>query len=198
MSKLIDSITLVRENSAVETLRNRLVPKKVEIFIWRARRGRIPVRLELDKRGIDLHSVRCPVCDGGIESVEHILFSCQFAQDVWLKVLNWWGYNTSIFGFDDIFNGTFGSLATDNKKFLWQAVCWIVCYLLWKNRNEKVFKNKIRAVPSLNLEIQTLSFDWLSRRQNWHKLEWHNWIKNRENCRKAKEAADKDSRKPPA
>ncbi|XP_071713984.1 uncharacterized protein [Rutidosis leptorrhynchoides] len=87
--EIIDGTALASHTDSMETLRNRLVPKKIEVFIWRARRGRIPVRLELDKRGIDLHSTRCPVCDGDLESVEHVLFLCRFAKDIWGKVLNW-------------------------------------------------------------------------------------------------------------
>ncbi|XP_071712407.1 uncharacterized protein [Rutidosis leptorrhynchoides] len=140
-------------------LNRRPVFPSVEVFIWRARLGRIPVRFELDKRGIDLNSVRCPICDGDIETVEHILFSCQVAKDIWAKVLKWWGYNSAIFGFEDIFNGTFGGVAQDHKKNQWQAVCWVVCYILWKNRNAKVFKNKLETVPSLFSEVQVLSYD---------------------------------------
>ncbi|XP_071741049.1 uncharacterized protein [Rutidosis leptorrhynchoides] len=175
-STLIDNATLVRSPNPLESLRNSLVPKKVEVFIWRARLGRIPVRVELDKRGIDLNSARCPICDNDIETVEHILFSCQVAKDIWSKVLRWWGYNSSIFGFSDIFCGTFGNLAYDNKKAFWQAVCWIVCYILWKSRNAKVFKNKIETTSSLLNEIQSLSFEWISRRNKRNKIDWLHWF----------------------
>ncbi|XP_071727188.1 uncharacterized protein [Rutidosis leptorrhynchoides] len=178
MSQVIDGVILERENNNVESVRNCLVPKKIEIFIWRARRGRIPVRVELDKRGIDLHSLRCPVYDDGIETVDHILFKCNFAKDIWLKVLNWWGYGPSNFGYEDMFLGTFGSSACDNKCNVWQAVCWIACYLIWKNMNFKVFKNKASTVPSLLMEIQALSFDWISRRHKKHKMDWHSWFNN--------------------
>ncbi|XP_071703962.1 uncharacterized protein [Rutidosis leptorrhynchoides] len=68
-SVLVDKVILPRAVNSIESLRNGLVPKKVEVFIWRARLGRLPVRFELDKRGIDLNSVRCPICDGDIETV---------------------------------------------------------------------------------------------------------------------------------
>ncbi|XP_071715094.1 uncharacterized protein [Rutidosis leptorrhynchoides] len=175
-SVIVDKIILPRAVNSIESLRNGLVPKKVEVFIWRARLGRIPVRFELDKRGIDLNSVRCPICDGDIETVEHILFSCQVAKDIWAKVLKWWGYNSAIFGFEDIFNGTFGCVAQDHKKNQWQAVCWVVCYILWKNRNAKVFKNKLETVPSLFSEVQVLSYDWISRRCKGHIMDWLQWF----------------------
>ncbi|XP_071708323.1 uncharacterized protein [Rutidosis leptorrhynchoides] len=160
--ELIDGTTLASHSDSMETLRNRLVPKKIEVFIWRERRGRILVRLELDKRGIDLHSTRCPVCDDDLESVEHILFSCKFAKDIWDKVLNWWGYSLANFIYSDIFDGTFGALASDNKRLIWQALCWCVTYSLWKSRNSKVFKNKTDSAAVLFSEIQVISFEWIS------------------------------------
>ncbi|XP_071687717.1 uncharacterized protein [Rutidosis leptorrhynchoides] len=83
LTTLINEKTMSASQSVKGTLSNKLVPKKVKIFIWRARKGRIPVRTELDKLGIDFHSVRCPLCDDDIESVEHSLLSCKKVYDVW-------------------------------------------------------------------------------------------------------------------
>ncbi|XP_071694404.1 uncharacterized protein [Rutidosis leptorrhynchoides] len=77
LTNFINAKTIGAGSNARETLKNNLVPKKVEVFIWRARKGRIPVHVELDKRWIDLHSVRCPLCDDDIESVDDSLFSCK-------------------------------------------------------------------------------------------------------------------------
>ncbi|GJS57295.1 ribonuclease H-like domain-containing protein [Tanacetum coccineum] len=60
----------VRDKESVSTgrgingggLYSRLGEFKVNIFMWRALKGRLPVREELDKRGIDLDSVLCPSC----------------------------------------------------------------------------------------------------------------------------------------
>ncbi|GKC42947.1 reverse transcriptase domain, reverse transcriptase zinc-binding domain protein, partial [Tanacetum coccineum] len=57
LSKMMDNKYLHEEDSRQETVWNKIVPKKVNIFIWRALKGRLPVRSELDKRGIDLDSV---------------------------------------------------------------------------------------------------------------------------------------------
>nr|GEX28568.1 probable leucine-rich repeat receptor-like protein kinase IMK3 [Tanacetum cinerariifolium] len=51
-----------------DTLWNKLVPKKVNIFVWRARKGRLPVREELNKRGIDLDSLLCALCNDSVET----------------------------------------------------------------------------------------------------------------------------------
>ncbi|PWA75951.1 reverse transcriptase domain, Reverse transcriptase zinc-binding domain protein [Artemisia annua] len=69
---------------------NKLVPIKVNIASWRMENQRIPTRVNLDYRGIDLHSVRCPVCDDDLETEEHILVKCVVAKNTWAEILKWW------------------------------------------------------------------------------------------------------------
>ena len=70
----IDSKTLVVDHSS--TRWNTLVPIKVNIFTWRLSLNKVPTRDNLDKRGIDIHSLICPVRDLEIETVGHPFFSC--------------------------------------------------------------------------------------------------------------------------
>ncbi|GKC26706.1 reverse transcriptase domain, reverse transcriptase zinc-binding domain protein [Tanacetum coccineum] len=70
------------DNGDQETLWNKLVPKKVNRFIWRALRGRLPVRVELDKRGVDLDPVLCPSCNNVVETCAHCLITCDLAMSV--------------------------------------------------------------------------------------------------------------------
>ncbi|XP_071739199.1 uncharacterized protein [Rutidosis leptorrhynchoides] len=162
----------------VSTQKNNLIPKKVGVFVWRAKRKRLPVLVELDKRGVDLNSVRCPLCDDTLESVEHTLFSCVHAKVVWEKVYNWWGNLTSLGGFDDAFDGKFNTQASILGAKIWQAVQWTTGYLIWKNRNQKVFKNSSWSPPMALNEIQVKSYDWVAKRCKSKKIEWHDWLNN--------------------
>ncbi|GJR32994.1 putative RNA-directed DNA polymerase, eukaryota, reverse transcriptase zinc-binding domain protein [Tanacetum coccineum] len=63
---------------------------KINISSWRIFLERLPTRANLDRRGIDLHSTRCPVCDNDIETEVHLFISCEVAKEVWHKVLKWW------------------------------------------------------------------------------------------------------------
>ncbi|XP_071727345.1 uncharacterized protein [Rutidosis leptorrhynchoides] len=107
LARIIDAHLLA--NSIVgthETLRNNLVPKKLEVFVWRALRKRLPVRVKLDKRGIDLHTTRCPVCDGDLESIEHKLIACNLSSESWSHVFKWWDFgNLANCGLKDILRG---------------------------------------------------------------------------------------------
>ncbi|XP_071740466.1 uncharacterized protein [Rutidosis leptorrhynchoides] len=137
-----------------ETLRNNLIPKKLEIFVWRAIQRRIPTRIELDKRGIDLHSVRCPLCDEDLESVEHTLIFCKHAFDLWDRVFSWWGFGSMTnLSINEILRGNCSTSTTTLGKKIWQAVEWVTSYLIWKNRNNKVFRDTNWNTPVALNEI---------------------------------------------
>ncbi|GJS86409.1 RNA-directed DNA polymerase, eukaryota [Tanacetum coccineum] len=42
----------------------------------------VPTRVNLDKRGIDLDSVRCPLCNDDIETKDHVFALCSIAKEV--------------------------------------------------------------------------------------------------------------------
>ncbi|XP_071695771.1 uncharacterized protein [Rutidosis leptorrhynchoides] len=106
LNDLIDEKCLLHQVPSHETLRNNLVPKKLEIFVWRALKKRLPVRMELDKRCIDLHSVRYPLCDDDLETVDHIFIFCKHSLEIWDRVFHWWGLgNFSNFSMNEILKG---------------------------------------------------------------------------------------------
>ncbi|GJX96018.1 ribonuclease H-like domain-containing protein [Tanacetum coccineum] len=90
LTRLVEEKILQVENRDQETIWNKLVPKKVNIFIWRALKGRLPVCVKLDRRCIDLDSVLCPSCNNCVESCAHRLVTCDLAMGVWEKIFSWW------------------------------------------------------------------------------------------------------------
>ncbi|XP_071719247.1 uncharacterized protein [Rutidosis leptorrhynchoides] len=158
---------------------NNFVPKKVEVFIWRARKKRLPALCELDKRGIDLNSVQCQLCDDDIETVEHALVFCKHVIEIWEKVFDWWGVKLlSSISINELFQGPSNIAMSDFGIKLWQAITWTSGYLIWHNRNQKIFNNKSWNPPIALCEIQLKSFEWVAKRCREKKIEWHNWIHN--------------------
>ncbi|XP_071739696.1 uncharacterized protein [Rutidosis leptorrhynchoides] len=143
MSTLIDKNILGEFVGHGQTMIDKLIPKSIGIFVWQVIRGRLSVRLELDKRGVDLDSVRCSVSDNALESIEHILLGCTFPNEVWSRVCHWWCRNTLFIltDFPTTFSLDNGNNLMIQGNMVWQAVRWITGYQIWKNRNEKVFKN---------------------------------------------------------
>ncbi|XP_071730903.1 uncharacterized protein [Rutidosis leptorrhynchoides] len=176
---IIDDELIAPCGSTSDTLRNRLVPKKLEIFVWRTIKNRIQVRCELDKRGIDLHSVRCPLCDDDLETVEHSIIFCKFSLDLWSRVYQWWGLgNFSNLSVNEALRGNNGAVMSNLGKKIWQATEWVCAYYLWKNRNNKVFRGKSWPVSVMLNEIQVKAFEWISHSLGVKKLDWLTWLNN--------------------
>ncbi|GKC78534.1 reverse transcriptase domain, reverse transcriptase zinc-binding domain protein [Tanacetum coccineum] len=71
----------------------------------RALRGRLSVRVELDRRGVDLDSVLCPCCNNIVETCVHSLITCDLAMNVWDKIYKWWKVGiVNAFSIDEFFS----------------------------------------------------------------------------------------------
>ncbi|GJX38525.1 copia protein [Tanacetum coccineum] len=121
LSRMIEETSLHVNDDGQEMLWNKLVPKKVNIFVWRALKGRLPVCLELDKRDINLDSVLCPSCNNATESIG---------------------------GFFASFGNV--NTPTKLTK-VWQAVIWTTDYFIWKERNDHVLKNLLCVCSGFGL-----------------------------------------------
>ncbi|XP_071704328.1 uncharacterized protein [Rutidosis leptorrhynchoides] len=152
--------------------------KKVGVFVWRVRWERLPGLSELDKRGIDLHSVLCPLCDDAVETVDHALFSCKKVREIWDKVFKWWGFVYNQQSLHNILNGSSRVQCSENDVKIWQAMIWVSVYLIWKNRDNKVFKKSSWSPPIALCDIQVKSFEWIRKRCNKVNIEWLDWLHN--------------------
>ncbi|GJZ56640.1 RNA-directed DNA polymerase, eukaryota [Tanacetum coccineum] len=66
------------------------MPTKVNIFIWRMLLNKLPTRMNLMNRGINVQSNQCGICDTGDETINHLMLHCDLARDVWALVGRWW------------------------------------------------------------------------------------------------------------
>ena len=53
------------------------------------RLDRLPHRLNLSKRGLEIDSILCPICNNSVESNDHVFFSCEVASNAWRLVRIW-------------------------------------------------------------------------------------------------------------
>ncbi|GJZ69976.1 RNA-directed DNA polymerase, eukaryota, reverse transcriptase zinc-binding domain protein [Tanacetum coccineum] len=86
--ELVDSHTL--DVDLVATRWNRSIPIKVNVFLWRLKLNRLPSRVNLDWKGINVGSILCPICHDDVETVNHIFFNCGMAKDLWALLAKWW------------------------------------------------------------------------------------------------------------
>ncbi|GJW89767.1 reverse transcriptase domain, reverse transcriptase zinc-binding domain protein [Tanacetum coccineum] len=156
LTGLIEEKILQVEVGGQDTLWNKLVSKKVNIFVWRARKGRLPVRVELDKRGIDLDSVLCASCNDSVETCTHCLVTCELAMSVWTKQFNWW----------KVGNGNAFTI------YLIGGRCGM-------ERNARVLGNKVSSGNKILQDIQLKSYEWIVRRSKKYKaIDWQQWLRD--------------------
>ncbi|GKC52964.1 RNA-directed DNA polymerase, eukaryota, reverse transcriptase zinc-binding domain protein [Tanacetum coccineum] len=86
--KVIDDIRLLVV--ATQTRWIKAVPIKVNVHAWKVSLDCLPTRLNLSRRGIDIPSILCPICNRVTESSRHLFFECHFAKDIFCKICRWW------------------------------------------------------------------------------------------------------------
>ncbi|GJV35623.1 RNA-directed DNA polymerase, eukaryota [Tanacetum coccineum] len=85
---LIDSHT--HDVGSLATRWNRGIPIEVNIFLWRLSLNKLPSRVNLDRKGIDVDSLLCLIFHEDVETVNHIFFSCEMAKDLWSLLARSW------------------------------------------------------------------------------------------------------------
>jgi hypothetical protein len=71
-----------KEGEVWKTCWSMRVPNAIKMFLWRACHNLLPTKVNLLKRGICDNSF-CPICLSENETVEHIIWECPMANDVW-------------------------------------------------------------------------------------------------------------------
>lgn len=129
-------------------------PPKVQLHLYLLLQDRILTREVLVRRGFQCES-QCATCNSGLmESAIHLVYHCSYAQKVWSRIEDKWG---SCLVDRDM-------RVPDSVQALWSA-SWLkvkrsgamskkewavrmmgVLWHLWRQRNDKIFRNK--SVPA--------------------------------------------------
>ncbi|GKB15173.1 RNA-directed DNA polymerase, eukaryota [Tanacetum coccineum] len=86
--KLIDDKML--PEVSLKTRWSKAVPIKVNVLAWKVRIDGLPTRLNISRRGMDIESIICPICDDAVESTRHIFFTCRVAKVILRKISCLW------------------------------------------------------------------------------------------------------------
>ena len=158
---------------------NRLIPIKINISSWRVLNERLPTRYNLDMRGIDLHTVRCPICDDGIETEFHLFGQCKVAIETWNGIFKWWNLTDRHFSCTaDVVNLADHSNMSAQYSPILDAVVQTTIWVLWRFRNESTFGSKRQKKELIVNDIKLYSFTWISSRRRKGFCNWIEWFSN--------------------
>lgn len=120
----------------------------LKLFLWRICIGRVPVRAVLS-RWLNIPD-DCPRCPSILESLDHVLFDCPYAIQVWTFVRARWPnlrWPCSVEDFLEI------AFSRGNAGFhkAWLLIVAAVLWAVWKERNECIFRNSMRPARSTAL-----------------------------------------------
>nr|GEX58868.1 glucose-methanol-choline oxidoreductase, FAD/NAD(P)-binding domain protein [Tanacetum cinerariifolium] len=86
--KVIDDKSLSEVDSKTRWIK--YVPIKVNVHAWKVKTDSLPTRFNVSRRGIDIDSIMCAICDKGAETSSHLFFSCCMARQTVRMITRWW------------------------------------------------------------------------------------------------------------
>ena len=146
----------IREAEALPSLNelknaawNLKAPPKIRTFVWRALSNAISVGELLVTRGIKMDPC-CQACGFHGESINHILFTCPIARQVWALA----NVPCPQDGFDATshYSNLHYLMSMGSNKLIAPKVIDVVPWLvwfLWKNRNNLLFEGKLTGLMEL-------------------------------------------------
>ncbi|GKD15026.1 RNA-directed DNA polymerase, eukaryota, reverse transcriptase zinc-binding domain protein, partial [Tanacetum coccineum] len=173
--KLIDINILVGSDSP--TRWNRSVPIKVNVFLWRLALNKLPTRVNLDRKGIDVDSTLCPICGDDVETINHLFFTCEMARVLWANLACWWDLDVPFCSsFSDWICWLDSSHLSAKGKLFLDGVGGTVLWTIWNYRNRLIFSVDPPKKASLWDFIVSQSFLWISSRNPKFSFSWLGWI----------------------
>ncbi|GJY91591.1 putative RNA-directed DNA polymerase [Tanacetum coccineum] len=155
---------------------NRMLPIKVNINTWRLFFDRLPTRCNLDARGVDLDSTRCPICDEDHESSQHLFVECLVASSLWQMVTTWWGLNDYPKLLPNLLSWTETVNMSTRSKACFDVVIQTTFWVLWRYRNRVCFDSKPPRKDTLAEEVKIHSHLWIHNMNRNVKPIWLEWI----------------------
>ena len=132
---------------------------KIDHFIWTALHNAILTTDNLRRKGWEMPS-RCPLCTSAEETVDHLFLFCDFTKDVWNAVL--WPYAVSLPGtFMELISewAALSPFCLNNKislKIIWMWIPKFLCWKIWLERNNRVFKETSRLPLQVAVQAKIL------------------------------------------
>nr|GEY81571.1 RNA-directed DNA polymerase, eukaryota, reverse transcriptase zinc-binding domain protein [Tanacetum cinerariifolium] len=126
---------------------------------------RLPNRLNLSSRGLDIDSISCMVCNGHVESNDHIFFTCDTTVAISNLVRSWIDLPLlSFLSCEDWTNWFDSCHVSKDKKSRMYSIFATTCWSLWRFRNNTTFNSHSMRKCDIFDFIRNVSFSWLKYR----------------------------------
>lgn len=158
---------------------NRSIPIKVNVFMWRAMLNKLPTRVNLDRKGIEVDSLLCHICHEDVETVNHIFFTCDLAKVLWALLAKWWELDVPFCASISDWLSWIDSLSISSKaRVFLDGVGAALMWSLWSFRNRLIFSTPPPKKSLIWDSIVSYSFLWISSRNPKTAISWVGWVRN--------------------
>ncbi|GKA95431.1 RNA-directed DNA polymerase, eukaryota [Tanacetum coccineum] len=122
--KIIDDYLLLEVSSKFSW--RKMVPIKVNILAWKVKLDVLPTRFNLSKRGLDINSILCLICENHAESSSHLFFACSMARDIFRNIASWWDVKSPhVFLFEEWEMWTSSLTLSSRRKQVLEGIIYI-------------------------------------------------------------------------
>ena len=176
---LWEELSEQQQDGAFEELWKLKLPSKFVIFAWRLIRDRLPTRVNLNRRQIQVGELTCPFCGGEEESAGHLFLQCGKIISVWWESLSWVGLS-GVFPnhprqhFIQHIHGMVEGVRSSKWKRWWLALTWSI----WQQRNNIIFSNGSFDANRILDNAVFLLWTWLTNLEKDFNMHFNYWSSN--------------------
>ncbi|GKC82378.1 hypothetical protein Tco_1138095 [Tanacetum coccineum] len=138
----------------------------------------------IPRKGVNISTNLCPICDNAIEEIKHSIINCSRAITIWRKVWSWWCLSPPLFfpsfTISNIASNRTQTLGCPRLNKILHGVVTVTVWAIWKWMN-RIVNATLDTVSSIREEdifpsIQMLSKLRISARLKSHIANMSLWI----------------------
>ncbi|XP_071694572.1 uncharacterized protein [Rutidosis leptorrhynchoides] len=165
--------------SSYRTRWTKVIPLKINIFIWRLIMDRLPSRINFALKGFDINTNICLICSVGGDLRDHTFIFCRVANTIWRRIRIWTAipWPDSFIITEDAFDWMDSSNDPLSKKTHIYSIVAATLWWLLRFRNDMLHENGTIKERDLFVNIRLSSFAWLQARSKFAPT-WTTWLCN--------------------
>jgi len=136
------------------------VPSKICLNAWKIAHYRMPNKINLNRRGVVLLSLSCPLCGEADETEDHIFVQCSVSRRALAEFCRWWGIDCiAIQNVHHLLSSGYSLNLKGRKQKAYMGAVYTFLWTIWKFRNQKVFSGAYQVKDALvGSQIKAYSF----------------------------------------
>jgi len=155
------------------------VPLKCTIFAWRLLRDRLPTKINLHRRQVEVSDTSCPLCRNAVEDAGHLFFHCRKVTPIWWESSSWVSQSAAFpkdpkMHFLQHDPSMVDGLRAKRWKWWWIVVTWTI----WKQRNKLIFSNDFFDSNKVMDDAVFLLWTWLRNLEKDFSMHFNQWSSN--------------------